>query len=94
MIATWWAWALGAAGLAILEMLAPTYVLLGFAIGAGVVAVALLTGLLAGLAASAHGAAWLLVLFAVVSLLAWVGLRLAFGPAGGGARTFDRDIND
>ncbi|SFJ26977.1 NfeD family protein [Jannaschia pohangensis] len=94
MWAAWWIWALTAVVLAILEVVAPTYILLGFAIGAGVVSLGLLTGLLGGLAASAYGAAWLLVLFAVLSGVAWAGLRAVFGPPGGSVKTFDKDIND
>lgn len=94
MLSTWWLWALGAVVLAILEVVVPTYILLGFAVGAGGVSIGLLTGLLAGLAASAHGVAWLAVIFAVCSLLAWLGLRALFGKPGGGAQTFDKDVND
>lgn len=94
MFATWWAWALAALVLAILEVVAPTYILLGFALGAGLVSLGLVTGLLGGLAASAYGVAWLSVIFAVLSLLAWLGLRAGFGKPGGGAKTFDKDVND
>ncbi|CTQ49671.1 NfeD family protein [Jannaschia donghaensis] len=94
MLATWWVWALAALVFGILEVIAPTYILLGFAIGAGVVSAGLLTGLLGGLAASSYGVAWLAVIFAVLSLLAWLGLRAGFGKPSGSVQTFDKDIND
>lgn len=94
MFATWWVWALIALILGVLEIVAPTYILLGFAIGAGLVALGLVAGLLGVLAASAYGGAWLAVTFAVLSLMAWLGLRAVFGKPGGGARTFDKDVND
>ena len=94
VFATWWAWALAAAILAILEVLAPTYVLMGFAGGAALVSVGLLTGLLSGIVAASHGLAWLAVIFAVASLAIWVGLRVVFGKPGQTAQTFDHDIND
>lgn len=94
MFSTWWLWALAAVVLAILEVVAPTYILLGFAIGAGFVAVGLMTGILGGVIASGYGLAWLTVIFAVLSLLAWLSLRAAFGKPGGSAQTFEKDVND
>ncbi|WP_179378496.1 hypothetical protein [Jannaschia marina] len=94
MFATWWAWALAALVLGILEVVAPTYILLGFAIGAGAVSAGLVTGLLDGLVASAYGPAWLGVIFAVLSLIAWLALRALFGKPGGSAETFEKDINE
>lgn len=94
MLATWWIWALAGLVLAILEVVAPTYILLGFAIGAGIVSIGLLTGLLSGLAASAYGIAWLVVTFAVLSLIAWLALRAVFGKPAGSVQTFEKDVND
>ncbi|OIP82574.1 MAG: hypothetical protein AUK37_08905 [Rhodobacterales bacterium CG2_30_65_12] len=68
----WWAWVAAGIGLAILEVLAPGFVFLGFAVGAVVVGVLVALGLVLALA-------WSLVVFAVVSLMAWLALRQVFG---------------
>ncbi|WP_339645085.1 hypothetical protein [Jannaschia helgolandensis] len=94
MFTAWWVWALAGLVLAILEVVAPTYILLGFAIGAGIVSLGLLTGLLGGMAATAYGVAWLIVTFAILSLIAWLALRAVFGKPGGTVQTFEKDIND
>ncbi|MEM8851068.1 MAG: hypothetical protein AAGE03_13665 [Pseudomonadota bacterium] len=80
----------------ILELLLPSYIMLGFAIGAGLVGLGLMTGLLAPLVGlmGAYGPASLFVAFALLSMAAWIGLRLVFGRPGQGAQTFDKDIND
>jgi|SaaInl85LU_5_DNA_1037374.scaffolds.fasta_scaffold09414_2 inner membrane protein len=83
---TWWAWAAFALVLAILEVLAPGFVLLGFAIGAALVSV--LVWLNVGLSLI-----WLSLLFAVASLVAWLVLRSVFQLKTGQVRTFDEDIN-
>ena len=94
MFTAWWVWALAGLVLAILEVVAPTYILLGFAIGAGIVSLGLLTGLLGGMAAANYGVAWLIVTFAILSLIAWLALRAVFGKPGGTVQTFEKDIND
>ena len=85
----WWVWIAGAIVLGILEMLAPAFVLLGFAIGAGVVGAGLGLGLLGGLTLPA-----LMVVFAIASLLAWIALRMMFRIKGDKPKTFDYDVND
>jgi membrane protein implicated in regulation of membrane protease activity len=93
MWAAWWVWGAAAIVLAVGEVLLPTFVLLGFAIGAGGVAVILLIG--GPLAAALGGSVPVLVLvFAVVSLIAWLALRRWVGVYRGQVKTFDRDIND
>ncbi|MCK0169015.1 hypothetical protein MWU52_15780 [Jannaschia sp. S6380] len=94
MWAAWWFWAVVAVILAILEVVAPTYILLGFALGAAIVALGLVFGILGALAGTTYGLAWLLLIFALVSLVAWLGLRAVFGRSGQSSQTFDRDIND
>lgn len=91
--ALWWIWIVAALALAVLEVLVPGWVFLGFAIGAAV------TGLV--LAAGGPGAAWLagslpltLVVFAALSLAAWLVLRRAVGVRKGQVRIWDRDINE
>lgn len=83
----WWAWVAAGIGLAILEVLAPGFVFVGFAIGAVVVGVLVALGFALTLA-------WLLVVFAVVSVVAWLALRQVFGVRRGQRTTFDRDINE
>jgi len=90
----WWAWGAFALILIILEVIAPAFVLLGFAIGAGVLSLLLLIG--GPFAAMMMGSLPLmLVVFAVISLVAWLVLRQVFGkPGGGQVKVFEKDIND
>lgn len=85
----WWVWGVAAVALAVGEVLLPSYVLLGFGMGAGLVAVLLLLGIPAGASVPV-----LLLIFAVASLLSWLGLRRWLGLNHGQVKTFDRDIND
>ena len=87
----WWVWAAGGFVLAILEMVLPGYILLGFGMGAGVVAVILLIAAIAG--TTPIGLPGLLVLFAVASLVAWFALRQLFARKHQ-VKTFEKDIND
>ena len=93
MWAAWWIWGAAAVVLAIGEVLLPSFVLLGFALGAAVVAALLLFGgpLSVWLAASLP---LLLLIFAVVSLLCWLALRRWVGVYRGQVKRFDHDIND
>lgn len=83
----WWVWVAGALVLAILEVFAPGFIFLGFAIGAAAVGALIALGL--GMALP-----WLLVVFAIVSLVAWVVMRQAFGIRKGQVKTWDTDINE
>ncbi|GAA5079832.1 hypothetical protein N0B44_25015 [Roseibacterium beibuensis] len=89
----WWVWGVAAIALAVGEVILPTFVLLGFAIGAAVVALLLLVGgpLAVWLGGSIPA---LLLVFAVISLISWLGLRQWLGVYRGQVKTFDRDIND
>ena len=93
MWAAWWVWGAAAVLLAIGEVLLQSFVLLGFALGAAVVAALLLFGgpLSVWLAASLP---LLLLLFAIVSLLCWLALRRWVGVYRGQVKTFYHDIND
>ena len=85
---TWWVWAAASLVLAIIEVLAPGFVFLGFAIGAAAVALILLnTGI-------SFGLPMLLLVFAALSLVAWLILRRVFARPQGQVKTFDHDIND
>ncbi|MEM1375581.1 MAG: hypothetical protein AAGF78_14500 [Pseudomonadota bacterium] len=88
----WWVWAVFGLILAILEIVLPAGVLLGFAIGAGVVAILLAIG---GAAAVGGAVGWMLVIFAAVSLSAWLVLRYVFRlRAGQQVKIWKTDIND
>jgi membrane protein implicated in regulation of membrane protease activity len=84
----WWAWMSAALALATLEVLIPGWIFLGFAAGALVMGVLLLIGL-TGLSLPLT-----LVVFAVLSLIAYLLMRQIFGLRHGQVKLWDRDIND
>ena len=88
ILTTWWVWLAAALVLGIVEMLIPGFIFLGFAIGAAAVGIALL-GPLGLLSIPA-----ILLIFAVISLIAWLALRRYFSLPKGQVKTFDHDIND
>jgi membrane protein implicated in regulation of membrane protease activity len=85
---SWWVWIAGGLLLGTLEVVLPGYVFVGFAIGA------VLTGLLilAGLAGGSLPV--LLLIFAVLSLVAWLALRRLLGVRAGQVKVWRRDINE
>ncbi len=90
MWTSWVFWMIAAVGLAILEVVAPAFIFLGFAIGAALVGLILLIG---GSAVSLSLPMTLLV-FAVVSLISWIALRQLLGVRRGQVKVWDKDIND
>jgi inner membrane protein len=84
----WWVWMAGALALAIVEMILPGFVFLGFALGA------LAVGLILLIAGPGFSLAALLFVFAGLSLAAWLGLRHLFAMPKGQVKRFDHDIND
>ncbi|SMY09026.1 NfeD family protein [Flavimaricola marinus] len=88
MWSAWWVWMAAALVLGILEILVPAYIFFGFALGAFAM------GLLMALGVFAVTGPWALVLFAVLSLIAYVILRRVFGLRRGQVKIWDRDIND
>ncbi|MGE4325505.1 MAG: NfeD family protein [Pseudodonghicola sp.] len=84
----WWLWIAAALVLATLEVLVPGFVFLGFAFGA------LGVGLLLLLIGAALTLAPLLLIFALLSLAAWVVMRRLFPHSSGQTRIIDKDIND
>jgi membrane protein implicated in regulation of membrane protease activity len=87
LLSLWWAWIAIAIALGIVEVMVPGFIFLGFALGA-----LIMTGIVAlfpGLSAAA-----LFALFAGLSLLCWVALRLMFKRQSSGAQVFTDDIND
>lgn len=87
MWSVWWIWMVAGFSLGVLEVLAPGFVFLGFAIGA------LITGLLVLLGVSASLPV-LMTVFAVLSLGAWLGLRAKFGKVDGQVKIWHKDVND
>lgn len=82
----WWVWLCLALLLAIVEVLLPGFIFLGIAIGA--VAMALIVTLIPGLSP-----AFLMVIFAGLSLVAWLILKRAFRARDGATRVIHDDIN-
>ncbi|MEM9710154.1 MAG: hypothetical protein AAF871_15355 [Pseudomonadota bacterium] len=91
--ADWWVWMAGAFLLGIVELMVPGFVFLGLALGAGAVGVLLLVGG-PGAAMLTGSLPLLLVIFAVISIVAYVILRRAVGVQKGQVKTFDHDVND
>ncbi|WP_442954451.1 NfeD family protein [Pararhodobacter sp.] len=92
MLATWWVWVAAGLALAILEVVVPGYIFVGFALGA------VLTGVLIGL--GLPGSGWMLatplnalLVFALMSLACWLILRRVLGRRGQSKR-IHHDIND
>lgn len=88
MWSLWWVWVAGGFAIGTLEVLMPGFIFVGFAIGA------VLTGGLIGIGLLGTSLPMLLVVFALVSLIAWVVLRRLFGLRKGQVKIWDRDIND
>lgn len=84
----WWVWVVGGIALAVLEVLAPGYILLGFAIGASLTGGLIALGLLGG------SLPVLILVAALLSLGAWLALRRIFGLRKGQVKIWHRDIND
>lgn len=84
----WWVWIVAGFALGVLEVLAPGYIFLGFAIGA------VLTGVLVGVGLMGGSLSALLLVFAVASVAAWLALRRTMGVREGQVKLWDKDIND
>ncbi len=89
----WWVWIAGGLVLAILEVLVPGFLFAGFALGA------VATGAIIGL--DLPGTGWVsaslvnaLVVFAVISVIAWLAMRRLLGVRQGQMKRIDRDINE
>ena len=83
----WWAWVVFGVALGVLEVLVPGFIFLGFAVGAVLVGVLVGIGLLGG------SVPVLALVFAVLSLVAWVVLRRVVGVKEGQVKVWDKDIN-
>ena len=82
-----WVWFSAALILATAEVLVPGYIFLGFALGALALGLVLTVVSLGGLAIT-------LVIFSVLSLVAYLVIRSVFGLKTGSVKIWDRDIND
>lgn len=87
LLQIWWVWLSAALVLALVELMVPASVFLGFALGAlamaGVVAIGLVTQ-----------TPILLAVFAALSLVAWIVLKRVFRNQTTAARIVTRDINE
>ncbi len=92
--ATWWAWMAAALVFAILETMAPVFVLLGFAIGAMLTGLLFLTGFAGTQGQLIHSLPITLVVFAVLSLVAWLILHKIFRTRHDNVKIWHKDIND
>jgi membrane protein implicated in regulation of membrane protease activity len=84
----WWVWIVLGFALGVLEVLAPGYIFLGFAVGA------MATGVLVGLGVLGATLPVTLLVFALASLAAWFATRRLLGTQASKAKIWDRDIND
>jgi inner membrane protein len=87
VIALWWAWLCAALVFGILEVLLPSYIFLGFALGAAAMGGLIWLGLQIGATAS-------LAVFAGLSLVAYLALLWRFGRKDGQVKIITGDIND
>ena len=88
-----WVWFAFAAILGILELLAPGFILLGFALAATVIGLGLYIG--GGVAAFLSSSLPVtLVVYAVISVLMWLAMRRIFGARTGQVKVWDTDINE
>ena len=86
-LSLWWMWICIALVVGLIELLAPGFIFLGFALGALVMAAVVYV--VPGLSVPV-----MLALFAILSLLAWIVLRQLFKRQSSGARIVTHDIND
>ena len=86
-LSLWWMWICIALVVGLIELLAPGFIFLGFALGALVMAAVVYV--VPGLSVPV-----MLALFAILSLLAWIVLRQLFKRQSSGARIVTRDINE
>jgi membrane protein implicated in regulation of membrane protease activity len=87
IIETWWAWVAFGIIFMLLELMMPSYLFLGFGLGAIVTGITLALGI-------TMSAQYLMLLFAIASLISWILLRQFFKLQKGNVKTFDHDIND
>ncbi|MFA7434426.1 MAG: hypothetical protein WCZ72_12040 [Gemmobacter sp.] len=84
----WWVWVAGGVAIGILELFAPGYIFVGFALGA------IATGGLIAAGVLGTSLPVTLLAFALLSVLAWVGARGLMGKREGQVKRIDHDINE
>jgi membrane protein implicated in regulation of membrane protease activity len=84
----WWVWVAIGVVLAILEVMASGYVLLGFAAGA------VITGLLIWIGMLGASLSAMVLVFALASLGAWLVFRRIFGLPRDNVKVIHHDINE
>jgi inner membrane protein len=85
--AVWWVWVVFGVALGVLEVLVPGFIFLGFAIGAVV------TGGLVAIGVVGGNVPLLVLVFAVLSLVAFLVLRKVVGVTKVQTKVWDKDIN-
>ncbi len=88
LMTSWWVWVVAGFALGVLEVLVPSFIFLGFAIGA------VLTGVLVGIGVLGGSLPLMLLVFAVLSVVAWLALRATIGVQAGQVKVWDKDVND
>jgi inner membrane protein len=88
LLQIWWAWIVLGVVLAVLEVMIPGFIFLGFAIGAGITGVLMALGLFAGNVPLA------VLVFAVLSVLAFLVLRRVVGVTKSQKKVWTKDINE
>ena len=83
----WWIWLSAGIVLAILEVLLPGFIFLGFATGA------IITGLILLIPGTVFSLNIMLLIFAISSLISWLVLRRIFASPDGQVKIFRDDIN-
>jgi len=87
-LSVWWVWIVAGFAIGVVEVLVPGFIFVGFAIGAVV------TGILIGLGVLGGNLAVTALVFAVVSMVAWLTTRRLVGTQPGQVKIWTRDIND
>ena len=86
-----WIWIAAGLALAILEVLVPGFLFAGFAVGAVITGAIVGTGLFGD---ASESLAIMAVVFAVISVVAWLAMRQFMGVRQGQMKRIDRDINE
>ncbi|MEO1139808.1 MAG: hypothetical protein AAFW87_10160 [Pseudomonadota bacterium] len=82
----WWVWLCAALALGILEVLVPSYIFLGIAVGAAIMAGVVVV-------APGLGIAFLMAIFGALSLVSWLVLRRVFRSPDDQTRVIHEDVN-
>lgn len=88
LLSVWWVWVVLGVALAVLEVMIPGFIFLGFAIGAGV------TGILVALGVFAGNVALTVLVFAVLSVASFLALRRVVGVTKSQKKVWTKDINE